>query len=322
MTSRDGLHWDRRFPQSFIRHGREKSHRHDRNNMTATAVVSTRSEIIHPCAWTEMLENPMANRIRRVVIIALFGSTTPSVAQLSPEDRVAEYQGRAEQLKAQKDYRAAADMMDMIVVLQREHDLILPAEFHFKYAQIALLAGRIGTAIYSATKYMQLAGKNGKNFQKARRLVDEANRQSLPPESEQASLVRPLVGLGITRLTDDYVDFKITENHILTENDSKYRSQLMTGALIKVHEFKNKNTFDLVANNDVRRTDRPSRSHCRGFPGCRGCSRSGGGHQGLPGRVEMDGGAASKRSPLPGFCPEPGLGHVRTPAVSTAATDR
>ena len=41
MTSRDGLNWDRRFPQSFIRPGREKRNWFNRTNMTATGVVST-----------------------------------------------------------------------------------------------------------------------------------------------------------------------------------------------------------------------------------------------------------------------------------------
>ena len=41
MTSRDGLNWDRRFPQSFIRPGREKRNWYNRTNMTATGVVST-----------------------------------------------------------------------------------------------------------------------------------------------------------------------------------------------------------------------------------------------------------------------------------------
>ena len=41
MTSRDGLSWDRRFPQSFVRPGREKRNWGNRNNMTATGVVST-----------------------------------------------------------------------------------------------------------------------------------------------------------------------------------------------------------------------------------------------------------------------------------------
>ena len=41
MTSRDGLNWDRRFPQSFIRPGREKRNWGNRTNLTATGVVST-----------------------------------------------------------------------------------------------------------------------------------------------------------------------------------------------------------------------------------------------------------------------------------------
>ena len=40
MTSRDGLNWDRRFPQSFIRPGREKRNWGNRTNLTATGVVS------------------------------------------------------------------------------------------------------------------------------------------------------------------------------------------------------------------------------------------------------------------------------------------
>ena len=41
MTSRNGLNWDRRFPQSFIRPGREKRNWGNRTNLTATGVVST-----------------------------------------------------------------------------------------------------------------------------------------------------------------------------------------------------------------------------------------------------------------------------------------
>ena len=41
MTSRDGLNWDRRFPQAFIRPGREKRNWYNRTNMTSTGVVST-----------------------------------------------------------------------------------------------------------------------------------------------------------------------------------------------------------------------------------------------------------------------------------------
>ena len=41
MTSRDGLNWDRRFPRSFIRPGRDKRNWGNRTNATATGVVPT-----------------------------------------------------------------------------------------------------------------------------------------------------------------------------------------------------------------------------------------------------------------------------------------
>lgn len=190
----------------------------------------------------------MPKRILSIVVLALLGATTFTLAELKPRTRAAEYQRRAEDLKARKDYKAAVDMMDMVVALQKKHEFKLPPEFHYKYAQIALLAGRLGTAIYSATKYMKLAEENGKYFKEASRLVAKAQAQSLPDDPDRVSLVRPLIGWGITRLTDDFVDFKKEGERILTENDSKWRSQLMTGALINIYEFKNKNTIDIAAN--------------------------------------------------------------------------
>ena len=41
MTSRDGLHWDRTFLESFIRPGRDPKNWINRNNATSTGVVET-----------------------------------------------------------------------------------------------------------------------------------------------------------------------------------------------------------------------------------------------------------------------------------------
>ena len=78
--------------------------------------------------------------------------------------------------------------------------------------------------------------------------MNQIEQQSRPLKSEKVSRVRTVIGWGITRLTDDFVDFKMEGDRILTENDSKWRSQLMTGGLINLHEFKNKNTIDIAAN--------------------------------------------------------------------------
>ena len=46
MTSRDGLHWDRTFLESFVRPGRDRKNWINRNNLTATGVVETADDEI------------------------------------------------------------------------------------------------------------------------------------------------------------------------------------------------------------------------------------------------------------------------------------
>lgn len=187
--------------------------------------------------------------LKRLWIISVFlASLIPAVAELPPEIQAEKYLEQAKRLKDNKDYTAAVDMMDMIAALQDEQGFELPEEFYFRYAQIALSASRFGTAKKSVKKYLSTYKKNGKFHQEALALLLQIERKSLPLQRERVSLVRPLVGWGITRLTDDFVDFKTEDDRILTENDSKWRSQLMTGGVINLYEFKNKNTIDIAAN--------------------------------------------------------------------------
>ena len=53
-----------------------------------------------------------------------------------------------------KDYIAALNMMDKIIALQNEHNLTLPDEFHFKYAQVAFSTGSMQTALDAVGKYL------------------------------------------------------------------------------------------------------------------------------------------------------------------------
>lgn len=182
------------------------------------------------------------------IIVVLLGSPISGVADLPPDVKAGKYIEQAKRLKENKDYRAAVDMMDMIADLQKEHVFELPEEFYFQYAQMALLAGRVGTAMKSVKQYLSMYGRAGQFYQEALALLIQIERQSLPLKPEKVSLVRTVFGWGITRLTDDFVDFKTEGERILTENDSKWRSQLMTGGLINIHEFNNKNTIDIAAN--------------------------------------------------------------------------
>ena len=72
---------------------------------------------------------------------------------------------------------------------------------------------------------------------------------AVPAKKEKVSRVRLLFGPGLTRLTDDFVDFKEVrdgDEHIFIDNDSRLRPEAMAGALLKLHEFKNKQTLDLA----------------------------------------------------------------------------
>ena len=58
-----------------------------------------------------------------------------------------------------------------------------------------------------------------------------------------------MTGPAFTLHLDDSVDFKDVgdgDEHIFVDNDSRFRAELMTGALIKFHEFKNGMTMDLA----------------------------------------------------------------------------
>ena len=189
----------------------------------------------------------MSIRIQAIVLV-LLGATPTADAELPPEIKADKYLEQAKRLQENRNHRAAVDMMDMIVDLQKEHKFKFPEEFYFRYAQMALPAGRFGTAIKSVKKYLSTYGRRGKYYQEALDLLNQIQQQSLPLKQEKVTLVRPAFGWGITRLTDDFVDFKMEDDHILTENDSKSRSQLMTGGLINFYEFKNKNTIDIALN--------------------------------------------------------------------------
>ena len=100
----------------------------------------------------------MRETVGSVLVAVLMGGFAVGVAQLPPEIVADSYLVRAERLMAEKDYEAALDMMDKIVALQREHDLTLPEEFHFKHAQVSFSAGSIQAALKSVNHYLAAAG--------------------------------------------------------------------------------------------------------------------------------------------------------------------
>ena len=102
-----------------------------------------------------------------ILILVLLGVFTVVAAQLPPEILVDRYLLRAERLMAGEDHEAALGIMDKIIALQKEHNLTLPEEFYFKYAQVAFSAGLIPAALASVNQYLAAAGKEGKFYKEA-----------------------------------------------------------------------------------------------------------------------------------------------------------
>ena len=101
----------------------------------------------------------MQSVIRSIFVLFLLGFFTATSAQLPPKVIADKYLIQAEQLIEKKDYIAALNMVDKIIALQNEHNLTLPDEFHFKYAQVAFSVGSMQTALDAVGKYLSAETK-------------------------------------------------------------------------------------------------------------------------------------------------------------------
>ena len=100
-----------------------------------------------------------------------------------PENLADRYLSQAEKLIAERKYKAATDLVQKLIDLQRKHDLKYPDEFHFVYARAALSVDMIKAAMNSANQYLSAAGTSGKYYREAQELLNEAERM-LPLEPE------------------------------------------------------------------------------------------------------------------------------------------
>ena len=129
----------------------------------------------------------MRGVIGSILVLVLSGFFT-AAAQLPPEIMADRYLVRVERLMAEKNHKAALEMMDKIIELQKEHNLTVPDEFHFKYAQIAMSAGSTRAAIDAVNKYLVAAGRTGQFYKEALELLDEAEQKQEEREKIQAAV--------------------------------------------------------------------------------------------------------------------------------------
>ena len=125
--------------------------------------------------------------IGRVVVGAWLGCVTAAAAQLPPEVLVDKYLLEAKMLSEEKDHKGALEAMDRIVALQEEHNLTLPEEFPFHYAQIALAAGSVQAAIDWTNRYLSAAGREDKYYREALELLVKAERRLQETAAERSA---------------------------------------------------------------------------------------------------------------------------------------
>ena len=108
-----------------------------------------------------------------------------NAGQLPPEILVDRHLVRVERLLSQGDHGAAYAVMVEVVDLQEEHELQLPPEFHFQQAQVAMGVDRPEVAIASLNDYLLAAGRDGRFYRDALRLLDAAEEEVRRLEAER-----------------------------------------------------------------------------------------------------------------------------------------
>ena len=134
-------------------------------------------------------------RAMSVVSIVLLLVTLPAVlvaAQLPPEIQADRYLMQAERAVSDQDFLGAKTAMDAVLELQERHDLELPDQFSFRYAEVLDQLGLYEEAVRYVTEYLNVAGRDGKYYRDALELLDSAEEtyRRLQAERQLADAAR------------------------------------------------------------------------------------------------------------------------------------
>ena len=132
----------------------------------------------------------MRTMIPSVFILVLWG-TAPSLAQLPPEIQADSYLLRAEQAIGEGDQARARAEIDKIILLEKEHELDLPDEFHFRYAKAAAAVDLPEQTLEAIEKYLLTAGREGRHYVEALELMNRAQDEIEGREEPQEASNKP-----------------------------------------------------------------------------------------------------------------------------------
>ena len=116
----------------------------------------------------------MRTMIPIILILFLLLGSTPALAQLPPEIVADSHLLRAEQAIREGDSTRARAEIDKIILLQKEYELDLSGEFHFRSAKAAAAASLPDRALEAVVKYLATAGRDGPHYVEALELMNQA----------------------------------------------------------------------------------------------------------------------------------------------------
>ena len=115
---------------------------------------------------------------RSIFVLFLLGFFTVTSAQLPPEIRADAYLLQAEQAIRNGDSFRAQAAIQNILRLQKEHELDLSDEFHFRYAKAADAVDLSEQALESIVKYLTASGREGQHYVEALALMNKVKDKS------------------------------------------------------------------------------------------------------------------------------------------------
>ena len=112
------------------------------------------------------------------VVVFVLLTATAAVAQLPPEIQADRYLLAARQAIERQDFAGAQAALDKMSLLETEQGLELPEEFYFRSAQVAQQTVRPGRAVQMVTRYLEMAGRDGKHYIEALELLNAAEAET------------------------------------------------------------------------------------------------------------------------------------------------
>ncbi len=119
----------------------------------------------------------LTTKARSVWIVAALGIILASdsrPAELPPEIQVDRLLIQAERQSASGEHVSAVSTLQRALGVYEEHDLEIPADFWFLQAGAQQRAGLQERAIEAVTRYLQKAGREGKHYRDALKILDAA----------------------------------------------------------------------------------------------------------------------------------------------------